>query len=288
MFLKRNQLVSLAVSAVALSVGLALPCLAHDYVEAKTRIHEQFGSVKKNSAMDQSVRKRIIELQRSVAGTEKHLLKGGLSNVESEVLGNLYQQLGRQINFTGGENVEKLLPVSYEKTVISELTEDSEKQLARSGPLDNKFYLLRFKVDTGIFANQLSDKDAQFFNDEIIRLKRLEDDQSDKNGMMPIAAKESISRAIDLLDLDLKLRVTEGPFAKVVGARQLKTTCRPSAPPPAYSWYPSKLGGYIEATGQINGRFTKETIAQYGGVIHEDGKAIPVSSKQAIKTTSNL
>lgn len=276
---------------LCISFTAVLPTYSLDYAEYKNQIDESLVSAKNAPHGDRSNLRRVFELRNAVHDTEKKLAKGGLSSAESKVLLALYEQLQRHIYFSIGQNDEHLRAIAFENEVAtaSNKYDDSEK-LARSGPLDNKFYLLRFKVDAGVYSKQLSEKDAQFFNDEIIRLRKLEDKLSDENGLMKADARESISQVIDLIDLDLKLRVADGPFAKVVKARQLKTTCRPAPPAPPYTWYPSSAGGYFEVTGQINGRFSEEAIAQYGGIKYKDGNATPVSSQldnaPAVKASS--
>jgi hypothetical protein len=277
MTFKRSKSAAILIP-LCISITAVLPAFSLDYSEFKNRVEESL-SAKSTSQMNRSDLRRAVELKNSVHATEKKLAKGGLSTFESRVLLALYEQLDRHIKFNIGITTDHLRAIGFEDVVSSEIGADNEasESMARSGPLDNKFYLLRFKVDAGVYSKQLNSKDAQFFNDEIIRLRKLEDRLSNENGMMRADAKESISKVIDLIDLDLKLRVTEGPFAKVVGARQLKTTCRPAPPAPPYTWYPSRLGGYFEATGQINGRFSEDAIAQYGGIKYKDGNATPIS-----------
>ena len=278
--MKFNRIKSVAMFfPLCFSFTAVAPAFYLDYSESKSRIEGSLISAKTSAQVSRSDLRRSLELRNAVQNTEKKLSKGGFSRSESRVMLALYGQLERHINFNMGTAAESLRAIGFDDSAISDSgsnNEDSEL-VARSGPLDNKFYLLRFKIDAGVYSKQLSAKDAQFFNDEIVRLRKLEDTLSDENGLMKADAKESISRVMDLIDLDLKLRVTEGPFAKVVGARQLKTTCRPAPPAPPYTWYPSRLGGYFEATGQINGRFSEAAIAQYGGIKYKDGNATPIS-----------
>lgn len=288
----RYQLAIMTLSFLASST--VSPALSEDYLESKNRIGEQLRSAPATKTNHNAVR-RAMELQRYVLETEKIFSKGGMSQREIDVLASLYEQLERQIYFTLGESHERdssVSPVGFEKRISSNAIAEPVEPgttLVRSGPLDNKFYLLRFKIDTGVYSKQLSDSDARFFNDEIVRLKKLEDALSDENGMMESVAKDSMSKVIDLLDLDLRLRVTKGSLAKVVAARQLKTTCRPAPPAPPYTWYRSRFGGYYEATGQINGRFSDDAIARYGGRKNEDGNVIPISAEQSdSKSNGNL
>lgn len=230
--------------------------------DAKRELAGQVAKMETSKQVSNEQMRKIKDLVDAAGKIEKEFAKQYPDSSRQALL-PMYALLDRQIANISGQKP------NFGDELVGASRNNSEKDIA-AGPLDNRIYLIRFKIDTALTYATLSKEQAGFFSDEIERLKQLEDLWSDENGKINKVDRQTITYMIDLLEHDLKPRINHGGTIHIAGKKQMKTLFRKTPVTAQYKWYPSRFGGYYDATGQINGRFTPEDISRYGGVIHNE------------------
>lgn len=230
--------------------------------DAKRKLAGQVSRIKSSTKVSHEKMQMIEDLVDTATRIEKQFAKEYPDSSRQALL-PVFELLDRQIAHIAGDAPK----LGDELHGASRSTGEKDKQ---SGPLDNRIYLVRFKIDTALTCATLNKADAEFFSEEVERLKQLEDLWCDEEGKISTVDKQTITYMIDLLERDLKPRINQGGTIHIAGKKQMKTLFRKTPVTAQYKWYPSRFGGYYDVTGQINGRFTPEEVSRYGGVIHDE------------------
>ncbi|MBI4533321.1 MAG: hypothetical protein HY711_05170 [Candidatus Melainabacteria bacterium] len=145
----------------------------------------------------------------------------------------------------------------------------------RIGPLDNRLYPIRVKIDQNIINGKLTSSEANNLNREFGRLRYLEDRWSTPDGYVTSWEGSTLFKLAELLGRTVdfkvanKLKTTPGITMDGNSHDQVSDFQTPCL------WYPSRQGGYYDASGQVNGVILGSQVHKYGGVM-ADGMPVPL------------
>lgn len=143
--------------------------------------------------------------------------------------------------------------------------------MKRIGPLDNRIYAIRLKIDQGVNNGKLTQSEARDFDDELARIRGLEDKYSTDDGYVSTEQKSELWKLTEILDKSVN-DVCKSRKIITRTDKTAKSSVKESKKTP-FSWSPSQYGGFYDATGQINGRIPLTELQRFGGHM-SDGTAM--------------
>ncbi|MBX9691283.1 MAG: hypothetical protein K2Z81_02795, partial [Cyanobacteria bacterium] len=148
------------------------------------------------------------------------------------------------------------------------------------GPLNVKIYRIRAKIDDGAHDGRLSSSEIANANRELIRLRELQDRWTADNLRVRDWEWKALSMLADQLEaiVDYQLAnsiVADRTNVADAGEKRKNAPCL---------WYPSRHGGYYDASGNVNGSILANELYRYGGLM-ADGS--PAPSNQNVKADSH-
>lgn len=164
--------------------------------------------------------------------------------------------------------------------VVPDISLTSNQYKIRVGPLDNVFFQIRDKLDIGTGDGRLTKAELDYLNREFFQFRKLRDQWVTHEGRIAGSAFTSLRKVLKqlsgLTDLAMANKLTEARTNPVAAKQSRGLFVNGHAVSQHFLWCPSRHGGYYEATGRINGIFSREQLELYGGRLL-DGTTISAS-----------
>ncbi len=151
------------------------------------------------------------------------------------------------------------------------------------GPLNVIVWRIRAKINEGTRDGRLSEGEIANANRELVRVRELQDRWSTDNGRV----REWEWKTLRLLAIQLEDIVAYQLANSIASDKSEAKVSTSSRENPKCLWYPSRHGGYFDASGNVNGSILGNELCRYGGQM-ADGSPAPKTAQVKVDSHGHL